>query len=47
MLEEDHPGVEKLRMKLIKGDDTHYSHTAEVDNGSGYKLEYEKTCHKV
>ncbi len=47
VLDEDHAGAEKLRMKLIKIDDQHYAHKAEVDKGSGYKLEYDKTCHRV
>lgn len=47
VFDEDHAGTEKTRMTFTKLDATHYTHKAEVDSGSGYKLEFEKTCHKV
>lgn len=47
VFDEDHAGAEKTRMTFTKLDDTHYTHKAEVDGGSGYKLGFEKTCHKV
>lgn len=36
----------KERMTFTRVDDTHFTHRAEVDEGRGYQLAYEKTCHK-
>jgi hypothetical protein len=48
VFDEDHPDPSgKTRMTFTKIDDTHYTHTAEVDTGTGWKLGFEKTCHKV
>jgi len=48
VFDEDHPSAtSRMRMTLKKIDATHYVHLAEVDAGSGYKLEFTKTCHKV
>jgi len=48
VFDEDHPDPSgKTRMTFTKIDDTHYKHTAEVDSGAGWKLGFEKTCHKV
>lgn len=51
VFEEDHPDPSgpdgKLRMTFTKLDDTHYKHVEEVDTGAGWKLGFEKTCHKV
>jgi hypothetical protein len=48
VFDEDHPDPSgKTRMTFTKVDDTHYTHSEEVDSGAGYKLAFEKTCHKV
>ena len=48
VFEEDHPAAaEKTRMTFTKLDATHYTHRAETDTGGGYKLGFEKTCHKL
>lgn len=47
VFDDDRAGAEKTRMTFTKLDATHYTHKAEVDSGSGYKLGFEKTCHKV
>ncbi|CAN5596737.1 hypothetical protein BH11MYX1_BH11MYX1_09310 [soil metagenome] len=48
VLEEDRPlATSKTRMTFTKIDDTHYTHLAEVDTGTGWKTEFAKTCHKV
>ncbi|HEY0255722.1 MAG TPA: hypothetical protein VGC41_29535 [Kofleriaceae bacterium] len=47
VFDDDHPGTDKTRMTFTKIDDTHYSHEAEVDHGSGYQREFVKACHKV
>ncbi|CAN5770600.1 hypothetical protein BH11MYX3_BH11MYX3_27410 [soil metagenome] len=48
VFEEDHASPsERTRMIFTKTDATHYTHKAEVDRGSGFKLEFEKTCHKT
>jgi hypothetical protein len=48
VFDEDHPDPSgKTRMTFTKLDDTHYKHTEETDTGTGYKLGFEKTCHKV
>jgi hypothetical protein len=48
VFDEDHPGASgKTRMTFTKLDDAHYTHKAEVDSGAGWKLGFEKTCHKV
>lgn len=45
VFEEDHPAPsERTRMIFTKIDATHYTHKAEVDRGSGFKLDFEKTC---
>ncbi len=48
VFEEDHaaPTI-RTRMTFIKTDATHYTHKAEVDRGSGFKLDFQKTCHKL
>ncbi len=48
VFDEDHPApTERTRMTFTKTDATHYTHTAEVDRGNGFRLEFEKTCHKL
>ncbi len=48
VFEEDHPApTERTRMIFTKVDATHYTHKAEVDRGSGFTLDFEKTCRKV
>jgi hypothetical protein len=48
VFEDDHPDPKaRGRMTFKLGDDTHYTHRAEVDEGAGYRLDYEKTCRKT
>lgn|GEM_PF-3292873 len=48
VFEEDHPDASsKTRMTFTKLDATHYTHLSEVDTGTGWKTEFQKTCHKV
>ena len=51
VFDEDHPDPSgpngRMRMTFTKQDDTHYTHRAETDSGAGWKLGFEKKCHKV
>jgi hypothetical protein len=48
VFDEDHPAPgARSRMTFQRIDDTHFDHRAEIDEGSGYRLEYQKQCHKV
>ena len=48
VFEEDHPApAERTRMTFTKTDVTHYTHKAEVDRGSGFTLDFEKSCRKL
>jgi hypothetical protein len=44
---EDHALADmKTRMTFTKVDDAHFTHTAEVDRGKGFILDFEKSCSK-
>lgn len=48
VFDEDHPAAtDKTRMTFTKLDATHYTHRAETDTGHGYRLGFEKRCHKL
>lgn len=46
--DEEHPTAgSRMRTTFTKIDETHYTHHADVDEGSGYKPVFEKSCHKM
>ncbi|MGE0868205.1 MAG: hypothetical protein AB7P03_06580 [Kofleriaceae bacterium] len=40
------PGTKGGRMTFTKISDNDYSHRAETDNGNGFRIDFEKRCHK-